>query len=157
MTLVPFHAILIECSQMLCFRMSVNTAGGNWSSTEGSTCDTMSVALSEMPDPPSLSSLQATHPIFNSTGSNIIPNPSLPPSSPEHHRVNRKELMEQMGLPPAQLTSNHHSRIQPASRYVISIIMVMTYNPFPCTASLIEYLIFVGLWAAQENLHPIGQ
>merc|ERR1719412_3483879 len=97
-------------------RMSVNTAGGNWSSTEGSTCDTMSVALSEMPDPPSLSSLQATQPTFNATGSNIIPNPSLPPSSPDHHRVNRKELMEQMGLPPAPLTSSQHSRNQPASR-----------------------------------------
>ena len=106
--------------------MSVNTAGGNWSSTEGSTCDTMSVALSEMPDPPSLSSLQATLPTFNATGSNIIPNPSLPPSSPDHHRVNRKELMEQMGLPPAPLTSSQHSRTQPASRYRITIIIEIT-------------------------------
>ena len=106
--------------------MSVNTAGGNWSSTEGSTCDTMSVALSEMPDPPSLSSLQATLPNFNATGSNIIPNPSLPPSSPDHHRVNRKELMEQMGLPQAPLTSSQHSRTQPASRYRMIIIIEIT-------------------------------
>lgn len=124
--MVSFEQFVLKFPKLCPSRMSVNTAGGNWSSTEGSTCDTMSVALSEMPDPPSLSSLQATLPTFNATGSNIIPNPSLPPSSPDHHRVNRKELMEQMGLPPAPLTSCQHSRTQPASRYRIINVIDMT-------------------------------
>ena len=99
--------------------MSVNTAGGgNWSSTEGSTCDTMSVALSEMPDAPNFSLLQNQHPMFNSSGSNIIPNQPLPPLSPDHHLVNRKDLLENMGLPPAPVTSSYHSRTQQSSRLI---------------------------------------
>jgi hypothetical protein len=96
--------------------MSVTTAGGNWSSTEGSTCDTMSVALSEMPDMPNPSFHPTQHPIFNATGSNIIPSTPFPPLSPDHHLVKRKELLEQMGVPPAPVTSNNHGRNQPSSR-----------------------------------------
>ena len=96
--------------------MSVTTAGGNWSSTEGSTCDTMSVALSEMPDLPNPTSHPTQHPTFNATGSNIIPSTPFPPLSPDHHLVKRKELLEQMGLPPAPMTATNHSRNQPSSR-----------------------------------------
>ena len=96
--------------------MSVNTAGGNWSSTEGSTCDTMSVALSEMPDIPNTSTLINHHPQFNASGSHIVSHTPQPPLSPDHHLVNRKDLMEQMGLPPALVASNHHGRNQPSSR-----------------------------------------
>ena len=110
--------IVEKSDNFLHFRMSVNTAGGNWSSTEGSTCDTMSVALSEMPDLPNASSLMAHHhPQFNASGSHIVPNNPQPPLSPDHHLVNRKDLLEQMGLPPAPIASNHHGRNQPASRY----------------------------------------
>ena len=96
--------------------MSINTAGGNWSSTEGSTCDTMSVALSEMPDQPTSMSQQNQHISCGAVGSNINATPLVPPLSPELHLVNRKELLEQMGLPPAPVTSSQHSRIQSSSR-----------------------------------------
>ena len=99
------------------FRMSVNTTGGgNWSSTEGSTCDTMSVALSEMPDLPNTSSTMSHNPQFNTSGSHIMSNTPQPPLSPDHHLVNRKELLENMGLPPAPIASNQHGRNQPGSR-----------------------------------------
>ena len=99
------------------FRMSVNTTGGgNWSSTEGSTCDTMSVALSEMPDLPNTSSMLGHNTQFNASGSQIMSNTPQPPLSPDHHLVNRKELLENMGLPPAPVASNQHGRNQPGSR-----------------------------------------
>ena len=94
--------------------MSVNTAGGgNWSSTEGSTCDTMSVALSEMPDLPNTSSIIYHN---HSSGGHIMSNTPQPPLSPDHHLVNRKELLENMGLPPAPIASNQHGRNQPGSK-----------------------------------------
>ena len=98
--------------------MSVNTTGGgNWSSTEGSTCDTMSIALSEMPDLPNTSYMMHHHPQPSVAGSHIVPNTPQPPLSPDHHLVNRKELMEQMGLPAAPIASTQHGRHQPSSRY----------------------------------------
>ena len=112
--------------------MSVNTTGGgNWSSTEGSTCDTMSVALSEMPDLPSTSHSMNHHPQLSVAGSHIIPNTPQPPLSPDHHLVNRKELLEQMGLPAAPTASSQHSRNQASSRYKRVRMLDILYQ-FPC-------------------------
>ena len=97
--------------------MSGLTVGGNWSSTEGSTCDTMSVALSEMPDHPTSIYLQNQHHVScTGIGNDINSMTPVRSLSPELHLVNRKELLEQMGLPPAPINASHHSRNQATSR-----------------------------------------
>ena len=59
-------------------RSASRTRSMNWSSNEGSSCDTMSVALSEMPD--------------GGGGSGAVPC-----RSPDH-LVNRKALLERIGI-----------------------------------------------------------
>lgn len=78
----------------------------NWSSTEGSV-ETMSVALSDMTDiqpcPVNLSQLESQHQVMHGNGS--LPSPD--------HLVNRKDLLERMGLNPV---TSRHSRSQASSK-----------------------------------------
>ena len=84
----------------------VNPSGGrnpsiNWSSTEGSV-ETMSIAISEMTE--GLHNLEFNqHQVMQT-----MPSPD--------HLVNRRDLLERMGINPGPAPTNHKSRSQSASR-----------------------------------------